>query len=124
MIDPHSASYPILGAALASGVEPRLAYQYVDANYRLLQTGQRGERELAEIIRIYVVMMDRYPPATVSAFQERVEAAALEGRIYWPFPDWLESATNRLQIGARRPMGIVEDDEPDNDPPPQPEPIP
>jgi hypothetical protein len=93
-IHPESASYPILGAANACGVEYGLALAYVEANkvwYGQLDpsTPSPSPGEAADALNAicdaYEAIEVATTKETAAAFRERINAALEEGRIYWPF---------------------------------------
>lgn len=119
MIDPHSASYPITVAALAVGVDPGMATSYVWANRQWAVTHDIGWYRA--LIAAFVEIEAHYGATTAAALQERLEAAIMDGRIYWPVPNWHRWPD---LSPVRELPGMVEDDQPDADVPPQPDPIP
>lgn len=116
MISPNSSSYPIAAAALATGVSYAHAYGYVWAN-RLYLDDRNAKAGQDGLVAAWEALVDEYGEATTAAFQERVEAAIMDGRVYWPYPDFF--AARALQ--AERRLLVIEEDDDAGDPPEQPE---
>ena len=78
-IAPDSASYPILGAALASGVSYRLALAWVEASDRW------GPEPTVYSVREAIIAAHGYE--AYSVFFDRIDAAYVAGRLRiarWP----------------------------------------
>lgn len=118
MIHPDSTSYPVAAAAEATGVPRALAYPYVWANRLWAQTptGPNFSRLLAA----YEALIIDVGLQTTTAFQERVEAAIMDSRVYWPIPLWF---TWPALVPERTIPDVVFSDDDNAIPPMQPEPI-
>lgn len=100
MIDQFSASYPIAEAAEATGVSRAHAYAYVWANRRWLSAPSKDT--MGDLSWAYLDLIMSYPEPTGTAFIERIEAAIMEGRIYWPYPEWFRDRPDPRQIKVER----------------------
>lgn len=122
MIDEFSSSYPVRGAADACGVPLTLAYPYVWAN-RLWEEAQASgnglNAALEGLTAAWVAITTAHGEATTMAFQERVEAGIMDGRVYWPYPKFFEARA----LQAERRIPTVRDDDDGIAPPVQPEPV-
>jgi hypothetical protein len=118
VIDPNSTSYPIAAAADATGVPRALAYPYVWANRLWAQapTGPNFQRLLATYEDL-IIGVGLQPTV---AFQQRVEAAIMDSRVYWPVPDWF---TWPALVPERTIPDVVFSDDDNAIPPDQPEPV-
>lgn len=122
MIAPFSSSYPIHGAALACGVPLQLAYAYVWAN-RGWEEAQDGKAPLPAALdaltAAWMAITEELGESTTVAFQERIEAGIMDGRVYWPYPRFFEARALQAQRQ-------IHEDRSDDDgvaPPDQPEPV-
>lgn len=116
---PESTSYPVAGAAVACGVDIGMAQRYCWAN-RLFCLQPLGAETLIDLNDAYFALVHTYGDTTTAALQERLEAAIMEDRIYWPVPGWKEAKAQRPE----RPLPDVDRTDDDGiDPPEQPEPI-
>lgn len=106
MIDQFSASYPIAGAAEATGVSRAHAYAYVWANRCWLAAPSKDT--MGDLSAAFIEIAFHYGDSTRVAFIERIEAAIMEGRIYWPYPEWFEDRPEP------RSLEVVRDDDDDD----------
>ena len=115
---PESASYPVAGAAVACGVDIGMAQRYCWANRVWLLSPSGTTRRAME--GAYSAIQRVYGDQTTAALQERLEAAIMEDRIYWPVPGWKEAMARQPD----RPLPDVDRTDDDGvEPPEQPEPI-
>lgn len=119
MIAPNSPSYPIAGAALAVGITYAEAYGYVWANRNLVATRNMAGPEGAALVAAWERIVDAHGQNTMVAFQERIEAAIMDGLIYWPYPAWFLDRAERAEEGSR--YERIEEDADAGDLPEQPE---
>ena len=119
---PESTSYPVAGAAVACGVDIGMAQRYIWANRLWCLSFDRPDEQASEqaMLGAYDAMVDAYGSQTTAALLERLEAAIMDDRIYWPVPGWKEAASSMPE----RVLPNVDRSGDDGiEPPEQPEPI-
>lgn len=84
MIAPDSKSYPIMGAALAAGVAPAIAYRMIEA-VKVRQEGGWLGPSAAEPSRIYAEGVAAHGEDAMIALQQRLMQALDDGHIYAPW---------------------------------------
>lgn len=109
MIDQYSSSYPIAGAAEAVGISRALAYGYVWANRQF--AGNPTQETYDALFSAWTAIWEAHGQPTACAFQERVEAAIMDGRVYWPHKAWFLGAP----LAPTRAVEVIREDDDDGD---------